>query len=199
MKQMNKTTISILMASAILALSSCGTTPIQETMSSTPVATMTEETKPTELLENFNSEENSTPEEKESPADNALEVPHRSGEEIVGISDKDVSEINMNFAGTVRNDVTENWRYSTISEDIDIENYVLSYYKEYFESDNEIHGIINFTRKTTARLNVFGNMIFLSLHDYVDGEEYDAKLMFSGTPLVSYIIYTDNGDIEKVD
>lgn len=142
-------------------------------------------------------EEISSPEETEAPADSAPEVPHRPGEEIVGVSDKDVSEISMNFAGNVRNDVTENWRYSTTSEDIDIENYALSYYQEYFESDNEIHGIINFTRKTTARLNVSGNMIFLSLYDYVDGEEHDAKIMFSGTPLASYIIYTDNGDIEK--
>lgn len=144
-------------------------------------------------------EESGAPEETKAPADSVSEVPHRSGEKIVGVSDKDVSEISMNFAGKVRNDVTENWRYSTTSEDIDIENYVLSYYKEHFENDNEIHGIINFTRKTTARLNASGNTIFLSLYDYVDGEEHDAKIMFSGTPLASYIIYTDNGDIEKAE
>lgn len=144
-------------------------------------------------------EETEVPEESEAPADSVLEVPHRSGEEIVGVSDKDISEISMNFAGKVRNDVTENWRYSTTSENIDIENYALSYYQEYFESDNEIHGIINFTRKTTARLNMSGGMIFLSVYDYVDGEEHDAKIMFSGTPLASYIIYTDNGDIEKTE
>lgn len=153
---------------------------------------------PAAVADTSSPEESSGPEEEtEAPADSAPEVPHRSGEEIVGVSDKNISEISMNFAGKVRNDVTENWRYSTTSEDIDIENYALSYYQEYFESDNEIHGIINFTRKTTARLNVSGNMIFLSLYDYVDGEEHDAKIMFSGTPLASYIIYTDNGDIEK--
>ena len=144
-------------------------------------------------------EESNSPEETEAPADIAPEVPHRSGEEIVGISNKSVSEISMNFAGKVKNDVTENWRYSTTSEDIDIEQYALSYYEEYFENDNEIHGIVNFTRKTTARLNVSGGMIYLSLYDYVDGEEHDAKIMFSGTPLASYIIYTDNGDIEKTE
>ena len=30
------------------------------------------------------------------------------------------------------------------------------------------------------------------------GEEHDAKAMFGGTHLVDYIVYTDNGDIEKV-
>lgn len=141
--------------------------------------------------------ETTSPEETDVPPDSTPEVPHRSGEEIVGISDKDISEIRMNFVGKVRNDVTEKWRYSTTSEDIDIEKYALSYYEEYFENDNEIHGIVNFTRKTTARLNVYNNMIFLSLYEHVDGEEHDAKIMFSGTPLADYIIYMDNGDIEK--
>lgn len=135
----------------------------------------------------------------ETSIDSAVEVPHRSGEEIVGISDKNISEIDIYFWGEVRNDVTGNWRYSSTADDIDIENYALSYYKEYFENDNEIHCIVNFTRKTTASLKVYGGMIFLSLYDYVDGEEHDANLMFSGTPLIDYIIYTDNGDIEKVE
>lgn len=138
-------------------------------------------------------------EEIKTPVNIEEEVPHRSGEEIIGISDKDISEIDINFADKVKNDTTGNWRYSTISEDIDIEVYAFSYYKKYFKNDNEIHGIINFSRKTTARLNVSGNMIFLSLYDYVDGEEHDAEVMFSGTPLVNYIIYIDNGDIEKID
>lgn len=144
-------------------------------------------------------EESSAPDEAETLSDNKSEVPHRSGEGIIGVSDKDISKVSLNFAGKVRNDVTENWRYSTTSEDIGIEDYTLSYYEKYFENDNEIHCIINFSRNITARLNVSGNMIFLSLYDYVDGEEHDAKLMFSGTPLASYIVYTDNGDIEKVE
>lgn len=156
------------------------------------------------------SEEDNSAEETESPVDSsagesetstdsAVEVPHRSGVEIVGISDKNISDISIYFWGEVRNDVTGNWRYSSTADDIDIENYALSYYKEYFENDNEIHCIVNFTRKTTASLRVHGGMIFLSLYDYVEGEEHDANLMFSGTPLIDYIIYTDNGDIEKIE
>lgn len=141
----------------------------------------------------------SSTEESETSPDSAVEVPHRSGEEIVGISDKNISDISIYFWGEVRNDITGNWRYSSTADDIDIENYALSYYKEYFENDNEIHCIVNFTRKTTASLKVYGGMIFLSLYDYVDGEEHDANLMFSGTPLIDYIIYTDNGDIEKIE
>lgn len=142
---------------------------------------------------------NSTENDSEVSTDNVAEVPHRSGENIIGVSDKNISDISIYFWGDVRNDSTGNWRYSTTADDIDIESYALSYYEEYFESDDEIHCIVNFTRKTTSRLNIFGDMIFLSLYDYVDGEEHDANLMFSGTPLIDYIIYTDNGDIEKIE
>lgn len=40
-------------------------------------------------------------------------------------------------------------------------------------------------------------MLFVTEYSYVDGEEHDAKLLYSGTPLKSYIVYVDNGDIEK--
>ena len=143
-------------------------------------------------------EEAAATEAPEESAEVAPDVPHRTGEEIVGISDKNVADISLNFAGDVRNDVTGNWRYATTSENIDFEEYALSYYKEHFAADNEIHAIINFTRKTTARMNCTGDTIFLSFFDYVDGEEHDAKQLFSGTPLADFIIYIDNGDIEKV-
>lgn len=147
-----------------------------------------------------NSEENNAPEETEAPADSALEVPHRSVEEIVGVSDKDISDLNKKIVVmSVPNDVTENWKYITLSESTDFLEYALSYYNLYFENDKEIHAVVNFTNKTTTKISVFGDKLEITVHDYVDGEEHDAKIMFSGTPLANYIIYTDNGDIEKAD
>ena len=125
-------------------------------------------------------------------------VPHRTDSDIVGVSDKDISDINIYYYDNVKNDVTGNWRYSMTADNIDIENYALSYYKTYFKSDSEIHGIVNFTRNTTSSIRVNGGILFLDIYDYVDGEEKDAKLMFSGTLLKSYMIYTDNGDIQQI-
>lgn len=45
--------------------------------------------------------------------------------------------------------------------------------------------------------NVSG-LLYVSVYEYTKGEEHDAKAMFGGTHLVDYIVYTDNGDIEKV-
>lgn len=138
--------------------------------------------------------------ETETAAESNTEtsVPHRTDSDIVGVSDKDISDIDIYYYGDVKNDVTGNWRYSMTADNIDIENYALSYYKTYFKSDSEIHGIVNFTRKTTSSIRVNGGIMFLDIYDYVDGEEKDAKLMFSGTLLKSYMIYTDNGDIQQI-
>lgn len=43
-----------------------------------------------------------------------------------------------------------------------------------------------------------GDYMDVSIYDYVDGEEYDAKQMFTGTLLKEYKVYIDNGDIIEV-
>lgn len=145
-------------------------------------------------------EETAASESTETTSDNIPEIPHRSGDEIVGVSDKDISDLNRKIVVmNVPNDVTENWRYITLSEDIDILEYALSYYKSFFNNDSEIHAVVNFSNNTTSKISVSGGTLEVSVHDYVENEEHDAKVMYSGTLLSRYIIYTDNGDIEKLE
>ena len=127
------------------------------------------------------------------------EVKHRSGDEIIGISEKDISDLHLVYYDSVIDDVTGKWRLSVMSEDIDIQDYIYSYYQQYFKADNEVHGIVNLASKTTTRINYAAGMLTVTEYDYVDGEEHDAKLLYSGTPIKSYIVYADNGDIEKID
>lgn len=132
----------------------------------------------------------------ESEETAASEVEHRTGEEIIGVSDKDISDLHIVFYDSVNNDVTGNWRLAVISEDVEIQDYIFSYYQEYIESEDEIHGIVNLGRNVTTRINMIGGWLMVSEYDYVEGEEHDAKLLYSGTPIQSYIVYTDNGDVE---
>ena len=112
---------------------------------------------------------------------------------------KNIDDIGAYFSvSDVRNDVTGNWRISTIAENVDIQEYALSYYKEYFKDDKEIHAIVNFNYKTTTKISVIGNTLDVSIYDYVDGEEHDAKLLFSGTLLKEYSVNMDNGSIEEI-
>ena len=127
-------------------------------------------------------------------------VPHRTGEFIVGQSNKSFNNdnINVTFTDYVRNDTTDNWRLARIAGNINIAEYVLDYYNNYFKEDKEVHAIVNFTTKTTTNITVSTGIAFVTIHEYVSGEEHDAKELFGGKVLESYIVYLDNGDIEKV-
>ena len=103
---------------------------------------------------------------------------------------------NINFVvRNVRNDVTGNWRITTIAESIETQNYALDCYNKYFEGDEEIHAIVNFTYNTTSKISVMGNLLDVTIYEYVDKEEHDAKLLFSGMVLDEYFIDIDSGEI----
>ena len=87
---------------------------------------------------------------------------------------------------------------ATIAENIEMQDYALDYYKEYFKSDDEIHAIVNFNYKTTTKLSVIGNLLDVSVYEYVDKEEHDAKLLFSGKLLKEYHVNKDTGEIEEI-
>ena len=130
---------------------------------------------------------------------NELTVVPETRKTAIGKSDKEVSFFVSPEATTVYGDVTGNWRYSGFSESgIDITEYALDYYNKYFESDKEIHAVVNFANKTTTQISFSMGMLFVTVREYVDGEEHDAKLTFSGNVLQDFIVYTDNGDIEDI-
>lgn len=116
---------------------------------------------------------------------------------IVGKSDKDFSNISKSKPTDVRNDKTGNWRKSTLSEDIDIEEYALSYNETHMKED-EVHHIINFTRNTTTWLNKMNGLLYIDIKERVDKEEHDASTLGSGMILKSYVIYPD-GDIQELE
>jgi hypothetical protein len=113
--------------------------------------------------------------------------------------DNSTSKDDISFVvSNVRNDVTGNWRIATIVENIEMQDYALDYYKEYFKSDDEIHAIVNFNYKTTTKISVMGNLLDVSVYEYVDKEEHDAKLLFSGMLLKEYHVNKDTGEIEEI-
>lgn len=95
----------------------------------------------------------------------------------------------------VRNDVTGKWRKCLIAENVEPKDYALDYYKENFKSDDEIHAIVNFNYKTTTKLSVMDNLLAVTIYEYVDKEEHDAKLLFSGMVLDEYFVDIDSGEI----
>lgn len=101
-------------------------------------------------------------------------------------------------ADKVRNDTTGNWRISLIGENIDMSEYALDYYKQYFTDDSEIHFIVNFNYNTTTKIMVMGGDLDVTVQEYVAKEEHDAKMLGSGTVLAEYFVNIETGEIEKV-
>lgn len=170
------------------------------TENQTDVRGGTAELEKTEVPESEKQEE--TTEQKETTEEITEEpteiVEHRTGDNIVGISDKDITTIYSTKYDTVRNDVTGNWKCIVIAENnFNVEDYALSCYKNYFDSDKTILAVENLTTKTSTSISVVSGLLYVSVYEYTKGEEHDAKAMFGGTHLVDYIVYTDNGDIEK--
>lgn len=108
-------------------------------------------------------------------------------------------EHNLIWLGEVRDDVTGNWRLSECATTDTVDQYALDYYNAFFEDDKEIHGIINFTLKTTTRLRVFNGVISCDTLEYVDGEEHSAKTLFSGDLLLQQEIDIATGEISTLE
>lgn len=194
-----------------VCLASCSSTPASSSDAEVPTATEAEteaetttEAEKTEAVTEESAEEVT---EAVETAEEATEteaptegVTHRTGDEIVGVSDKSLSDdgVNVDLENSVRNDSTGKWRLARITDNINIEEYALDYYKNYFESDDEIHAVVNFTNNTTTNLSCFGDMLFVTIYNYVDKEEHDADMLFTGEKISEFCVYTDNGDIEKV-
>lgn len=98
----------------------------------------------------------------------------------------------------VPNDVTGNWKVATIADNIQMQDFALDYYKEHFESDDEIHAIVNFNYNTTTKISVMGNLLDVTIYEYVEKEQHDANLLFSGMLLKEYHVNIDTEKIEEI-
>ena len=89
-------------------------------------------------------------------------------------------KVHIDFYPSVKNDVTGRWRLAITDTSHPVKDYLISYYQNYFKSDDEIHGIINTTDGTTTRVSVIGSMLNVTVLTYIPGEEGDAKILFGG-------------------
>lgn len=144
-----------------------------------------------------NHDENKGIEENIESGEEKEEIAHRNN--MYGISDGDIKSIESPLSvRDARNDVTGKWRVAAIAENIDITKYALSYYRNYFKDDEEVHAIVNYNFMTTTKITVVGETLDVTIYEYVKKEEHDARLLFSGMILKEYCVYLDNGDIEEI-
>lgn len=110
-----------------------------------------------------------------------------------------IDDIDFSFSDSVRHDTTGNWRISLIATQQTPDSYALDYYNTLFSSDDEIHAVVNFSLNTTTRISVlFDGVLDVTVLEYVDGEEHDAKELFGGSLLTEYWVHTDTGEVENI-
>lgn len=103
------------------------------------------------------------------------------------------------YCGNVNSDKTGLWRWSTTNTELSPTDYILFYYKYYFESDDELHAIINRSNNTTISVQVCMDFLDVNVHKYVNGEEKDASILFSGDIIDSYHVDISTGNIEYIE
>lgn len=113
-----------------------------------------------------------------------------SGHDVPGIDEKIVTL-------DVRDDITGGWKYCTISEAADPEEYALDYYKACFEDGDTVHWIINFGNNTTTCIRG-GSPLSVTVYERVDGEEKSAKTLGGGMVYSDFTVNTDTGEITKI-
>jgi len=145
------------------------------------VASEPQETAPTET----------TPEtESQEPAESPdLEAAREALDDVLG---------STTFYENVRNDVTGKWRVLVFYSSENIVDHAVEYYNAYYSSDDEIHMVVNLGLKTTSALSVSNGIMYLDVHEYIDGEEHDAKVLGGGDLLKSYTIDLNTGEIEDL-
>lgn len=110
-----------------------------------------------------------------------------------------IDGVDVIFSDNMKNDATGNARLAKVTGEKSVEEYVLDYYKMYFKSDQEVHAIVNYTLNTTACVTSAGDKINVRIYEHIDGEEQDAKKLFTGEKYAEYNIDKETGTVEKIE
>lgn len=107
--------------------------------------------------------------------------------------------MDINLTEKIKKDPTGNIRLAKVTGEKPAEEYALDYYKMYFKDDKEVHAIINYTLNTTACITSVGNKINVRIYEHVDGEENDAKKLFTVEKYAEYNVSKETGTIEIIE
>lgn len=195
---MKKKLLSVALAfTLLLSVGGCGSASSDETSAQPQqetVETSEVETEPEAPSET--SEESTEPSETSEPAE--TDEPAEDGP--VSTGSYEVDGISVTYYANVRNDTTGNWRLGVIYDGSDLNSYVVDYYNFFCRDDSEIHGIVNLGTETTVRISkVMSDTLEISVMEYVDGEEHDAKLLYSGDELERYWINMDTLEVDPIE
>lgn len=139
------------------------------------------------------------PAEDEKESNKTEDSNNNSKEESDKFPKTIADDIDVVFSESVPKDVTGKWRLACVATEKEIQTYALEYYNSYFQSDDEIHAIVNDSLKTTNKLaKISSDILDIAIYEYVDKEENDAKILFTGTLLANYQVNIPTGEVTQI-
>ena len=116
------------------------------------------------------------------------------------INDAPFDDLRITFQDSMHNDVTGTWRLARVLSTHPITDYIQYYYENYMVPHEGVHVVVDFGLKTTAILNYIDTMhlIDISIYEYVEGDELDAKACPQGMRLGWYQVNTDTWEVTEL-
>lgn len=137
---------------------------------------------------------NTTPKSPDSKSSSSSSVDYKA-ELQKSLKDR----VNMDSPTSVRNDKTGKWKLSRYASSESQDKIAVEYYNAFFNSDDEIHYLINFSTNTTARITkISDDKLEVYITEYVEKEEHDAALIGGGMGLSQNFVTISTGEIEKI-
>ena len=141
-------------------------------------------------------DESKSKEERKNEEDSKSEEESKNKEDSERYT---INDIDVIFFKNVKNDKTKKWRLAVISDDSDLNDYVIDFYKKFISDKSDIFGIVNTKKSIVANVsNITDDWLDISVTEYQDGEENDASLLFGGKELEHYWINSETGEIDDL-
>ena len=118
-------------------------------------------------------------------------------EHTIGRADRSIEDLDIEIPEMVPNGDFVAWFVSQYDNPIEFTEYALSYADTYI-ARGETHWIINKVANTSTSVYDTGDILYVTVYEYIEDEEMDVETLGTGTPLFDYQIYKDNGDIVDV-
>ncbi len=203
-KKVSKKVIFFVLLFWVVIIISAGMSSEQEKLQKENKNSSAQSTAPASAVSSVSSSSATESTEPDTSADEAAPVDvseETPGKAYAAVQSADTSVLDdMDIkVRNVNDDVTGNARRTFVTTTKSAEEYAIAYYKEYFESDKEIHFLLNFYSNTMSIISNSGNFLDVRICEHVDGEEHSGKTIGRGQLYAEYYVNLETGEIKQLD
>lgn len=101
--------------------------------------------------------------------------------------------------GTFARNAQDGTKVATIAQNnLDPKDFAFDYYTTCFEDGDVAHYVENLTTNTSTEIRNINGQVFVTVREYIDGEEHDGEFAGSGMLLSEYQMNPETGALDKL-